>query len=110
MRRYSFDHYEFYPPDSEQSLEVAISSPLEHNEFDSFLKSCGSSGAGTYSPLLSWPRWTQVANHLNDLIGLQIPHPTQFITASIICDDWNDVEIAFAFNSHLVWYHWSTSA
>lgn len=110
MRRYFFDHFEFDPPSSEQSLELAISSPSQHNEFDSFLKSCKASSTGSSTPSSNWSRWQQVSDHLKELVGIAMPHPSQLRTATIINDDWNDAEIAFAFESYLIWYHWLTSA
>jgi hypothetical protein len=41
VRRLSFNQYEFDPPDSEQSLDLAASSLREHRHLVEFLAACG---------------------------------------------------------------------
>src|SRR3954468_21007777 len=43
VRRISCDQFEFDPPDSEQSLELALSDPRQHQALRSLLAECGAS-------------------------------------------------------------------
>ncbi len=111
MRRVTCDQWEFDPPDSEQSLELAIAAPSRHcPDLAALLAECGASARDGPPPPSGWPRWREVAVHLERFAGVSLPPPPQVRAAVLLCDDWNDVELGVAFGSVLVWYHWSTSA
>jgi hypothetical protein len=109
MRRLSFDQDEFDTSSSEESLDLAISSPTRHSNLAIFLKECGPCRSGAPLPP-GWPLWWKVAEHLRRFAGLELPHPSKWREALLMCDEWNDLEVAIAFDAVLVWYHWSTSA
>src|SRR4051794_838058 len=111
MRRVSCDQFEFAPADSEQELELVIAAPSRHcPDLRSLLTACGASSVeGTPVPA-GWPRWTEVAAHLRQFAGLELPHPSQLAVTVLLREDWNDVELGIAFGADMVWYHWSTSA
>ena len=111
MRRVSCDQYEFDPPDSEQSLELAIAAPSSHcPDLRTLLRACGASSDQGPSAAAGWPRWSMVAEHLARFAGLELPRPTGLRQTLLLRDDWDDVELGVAYGSLLVWYHWSTSA
>jgi hypothetical protein len=111
MRRIICDQYEFEPPDSEQSLELAIATPSHHfPDLKSLLVACEASAHNDSAPPPGWRRWQMIASHLKQFADIDMPHPNQLRGAMLICDDWNDVEVGIAFGSTLVWYHWLTTA
>jgi hypothetical protein len=111
MRRLSFDQYEFDYPDSEQSLELAISSPSrQHANLAAFLEVCGSLRRAGESLPPGWARWNVVAEHLRRFAGLELPHPSKWREAVLLCDEWDELEVGIAFDAILLWYHWSTTA
>jgi hypothetical protein len=110
MRRLFFDQYEFDTPNSEESLELVISSPRQHPDLGAFLKECGASAQDGPPPAPGWPRWHTVTEHLRRLAGVELPHPSRFRAAVLMHDDWNDLELAIAFGPLIIWYHWSTTA
>jgi hypothetical protein len=42
--------------------------------------------------------------------GSELPHPSQWREVALLCDEWDELEVAFAFDATLVWYHWCTTA
>lgn len=50
-----------------------------------------------------------VSEHIYKFAGLEILHPSK-MTALLLNDDWNDVELGLCFGSTFLWYHWYTSA
>lgn len=108
MRRIFCDQYEFDPPGSEQSLELALTSPTRHCPDLAALLLASGASSQSGPPPHGWVRWDEVAAHLERFAGV-IPHPTQARVAVLLRDDWNDLELGVAFESVLVWYHWSTS-
>lgn len=109
MRRLSFDQYEFDPPDSEQALDLAISYLGRHRGLEVFLDECGVSRTRLPLPP-NWARWSAAAEHLRAFAGIELPQPSKWREAVLLCDEWNDLELGIAIDSLLIWYHWSTSA
>jgi hypothetical protein len=109
MRRLSFDEYEFDRPDSEESLELVISSSRQHPELTEFLSACGASALVGSSPPANWGRWSEVTAHVQRFAGFELP---SFNACQVILfsDDWDDLELAVIVGPHLVWYHWWTTA
>ena len=111
MRRLSCDQDEFDPPESEQSLELAISSPSRRQpNLTALLIACGASVCNGAPPPTGWHRWQTIANHLRRFAAVDLPHPSQLREAMLLRDDWDDVELGVAVGSLLIWYHWSTTA
>ena len=111
MRRVSCDQYEFDPPDSEQTLDLAIaSSSCHYPHLASLLAKCGASSPNGSSLPVDWPRWPEVVTQLSRFAGLELPPLSQLREAVLLQDDCGEVEIAVAFGTTFVWYHWSTSA
>lgn len=105
------DQFEFDPPDSEQSLDLAIATTSRHwPDLQSVLRACGASGHQRPLPKPDWPHWPMIAEHLARFGALKLPRPTELREIVLLCDDWNDIEIGLAFGPSLVWYHWTTSA
>lgn len=106
-----FDQYEFDSPNSEQTLELVLASPKQHHDLTMFLEKCDAASAiSGRSPDAGWDRWEKVRGHLRQFIGLELPHLDGCREIVLICDDWNDLELAIAAGANLIWYHWSTSA
>jgi hypothetical protein len=110
MRRLHFDDYEFDPRESEQSLEVAISSSRQHPNLGMFLTECGSSAIAGPPISPGWARLTQVSDHLRMLAGLELPHPSRWRESVLLRNEWDDLELGIAAGPVLVWYHWFTTA
>jgi hypothetical protein len=110
MRRLHFDEFEFEPVESEQEVELAISSPRQHGDLQTLLSNCGASSRSVTPPPLNWTRWQFVAEHLRCLAGLELPHSTQWREAVLLHDEWNELEFGVAFGSILIWYRWRTTA
>jgi hypothetical protein len=111
VRRITCDQLEFDPAESEQALDLAISHTSRYYpDLPSLLAVCGASARVGLSPPLNWAKWDTVLRHLRLYAGLELPHPTQWREAVILCDDWNDVELGIAAGSLFIWYHWTTSA
>jgi hypothetical protein len=110
MRRLYFDQYEFDPPDSEQDIELVISTSPRHAGLKTFLADCGVSAKSAPPPASIWPRWQPVADHLNRFAGIQLPHVSKWRELIILHDEWDDLELGIAAGPHLIYYHWSTSA
>jgi hypothetical protein len=106
----SIDQYEFDPPDSEQFLELAISSATRHQDLGAFLAECGASAISGRSPDAGWGRWEMVRDHLGRFAGLELPPPGGCRELILLRDDWDDLELAIMSGADLVWYHWYTSA
>jgi hypothetical protein len=109
VRRLSLDQYEFEPPDSEQMLELAISSPNQHPDLCQFLEACGASAGTGNPPPARWPKWPQVVESVRQFAGLELP-PADACKVIVLSDDWDDVELVVVVGSLLFWYHWWTSA
>lgn len=110
MRRVTCDQWEFDPPDSEQSLDLAVTKPSRRcPDLAALLASCGASATDGPTLPVGWGRWPEVAEHLERFAGIALPGPPD-CRAVLLSDEWNDVELGVAFGSVLVWYHWSTSA
>lgn len=110
VRRITCDQFEFAAPESEQSLELALSYSRQHPELEAFLAACGASALSGSSPGPAWDRWERVREHLRRFAGLELPYIDKRRVILLLRDDWNDVELAIAANTSLIWYHWSTSA
>lgn len=110
MRRMSCDQFEFDPPDSEQSLELALSCPRQHPELGTFLAECGASATSGRPPEPGWVHWETVRGHLRRFAGLELPHLGECREVALLRDDWDDVELVIAAGVSLIRYHWSTSA
>jgi hypothetical protein len=106
----TFDEYEFEPIDSEQALEIAISSPKQHRDLKSFLTDCGAFAVDGPPPPADWPHWGEIVDTLRRLAEIELPPLTSCRQVALILDDWNDRELAVSTGSVLVWYHWSTTA
>jgi hypothetical protein len=110
MRRLSFDQFEFDSPCSEQSIEIAVATPSQYLYLESFLADCGASDS-TGPPITpSWMKWNVTADDFHRRAGIELPHPSQWRESALIDDEWNDLEIAVAAESILIWYHWYTTA
>jgi hypothetical protein len=111
VRRVSCDHYEFDPPDSEQSLELALAAPSPRcPNLAALLATCGATAQVGSAPPPGWLRWHQIVAHLESFVGVSLQHTTRMREVALLRDDWDDLELGLAFESVLVWYHWSTSA
>jgi hypothetical protein len=110
MRRLHFDQYEFDSPDSEQSLEVVISSPRQHDGLKAFLSECRASSDVAPPPAPGWDHWPSVTENLRSLAGVVLPEMSQWREGALFRDEWDDVEVAIAAGPFLVWYHWLTTA
>jgi hypothetical protein len=111
MRRVSCDQYEFDSHESEQSLEIALSTPSPHCPvLATLLAKCGASALEGQSLPVNWRRWGLVAEHLERFAGVSLPHASQVRTSVMLRDDWDDVELGLSFDSVFAWYHWQTSA
>ena len=110
MRTLSFDPYEFESPGSEQSLEIAIASPVQHRDLDRFLSACGASNSSAQPIPPNWPHWQSVIDDLQSYAHLTLLHRNEVRQSFLLQDDWNDREVGLAVGSYFVWYHWSTSA
>src|SRR5262245_14129488 len=110
MRRLSFDQNEFEPSESEQALEITISSLREHPDLPTLLAACGASTVDGPAPPAAWTRWPMIAEHLKRFVGIELPFPSGSPKAVLLNDEWNDVELGLVCDSILLWYHWSTSA
>jgi hypothetical protein len=51
-----------------------------------------------------------VKEHLHRFAGLELPHLGGCREVVLLREDWDDVELAIAAGSSLIWYHWTTSA
>jgi len=110
MRRVICDEFEFNSPDSEQTVELAIASKSPYcPDLTSLLSRCGASAYSGSQPPVDWPQWPEVAEHLNRFAALELPHPSQ-LSAVLLRNNWDDVELAVEYGSVFVWYHWSTTA
>jgi len=109
MRRLSFDSYEFDVPESEESLDLAISSLQQHQDLAPFLADCDASAQVGSAPPEGWPRWAEVVKSVRRYAGLELP-PAETCRVVVLSDDWDDLEVAVAAESLLVWYHWWTTA
>jgi hypothetical protein len=111
VRRLSCDQDEFDSPESEQSLELAITSPSRRQpDLAALLIACGASACIGPRPPPGWHRWQTIADHLRRFASVDLPHPTQLREAMLLRDDWDDVELGVAAGSLLIWYHWSMTA
>src|SRR4051794_3178469 len=105
VRRMSCDQFEFDPPDSEQSLQLALSCPRQHPELETFLAECGASATSGRPPEPGWVRWEMVRDHLRRFAGLELPHVGECREVVLLSDDCDDVELAIAAGASLIWYH-----
>lgn len=110
MRRLSFDQFEFDSPESEQSLDLVISSPPRHADLSQFLADCGASTADGRPPDPNWSRWYTFADHLRRFAGLDLPHPSKCRAILLIRDESDDLELATAAGPVVIWYHWLMTA
>lgn len=108
MRLIKVDGFELGDPGS--SLDLAISSPNQHPNINSFLAAFGASELDGPAPPPGWEGWQQIVTQLQDFAGVQTPHPSQFRIAVLFRDDWDFREVAFSAGSHLVWYRWHTAS
>ena len=109
MRKLSFNQYEFDSTESEEELDVVISSDREHSDLVALLVEVGTANASAESPPADWRRWTEVVANLGRLAGLTVPAMSE-CQVLVLSDSWDDLEVAFRFGSKLVWYHWCTTA
>jgi hypothetical protein len=100
MRRLAFDPFEFDSPDSEESLELAVSTSLA---------ACGASARPGPPPTVNWDRWPSVVVYVRTFAGVELP-PIEGCRVILLNDEWDDLELAVAAGSLLVWYHWWTTA
>ncbi len=111
MRRMSFDQDEFDPPDSEQFLELALSSPgRRHQDLATFLADCGASAISGRTPDVGWGRWEMISEHLSRFARLNLPGIGGCREVVLLRDDWDDLELAITSGAYLIWYHWYTTA
>jgi hypothetical protein len=110
MRRLYFDQFEFNPPESEQELELVISSSGQHRDLQALLSTCGASATSANPPAANWTRWQQVAEHLRSLAQLELPHQSQWHEITLLRDEWDELEIGIAVGPFIICYHWQTSA
>ncbi len=110
MRRLTFNQYEFDSSDSEQFLEIAVSTEQEHSTITSFLQACGVSAPSGIALSHRWEKWHSVTDNIRRFGQIELPHPAKLQFAQWFQDSWNEVEVAFAFDHILIWYHWETSA
>jgi hypothetical protein len=109
VRRLSFNQYEFDSTESEESLDVVISSDREHSDLVALLSEVGTANAAGESPPSEWRRWPEIVAYLARLAHLDVP-PMRECQVLVLSDSWDDLEVAFSFRSKLVWYHWWTTA
>jgi hypothetical protein len=110
MRQLQLDQYELDPPESEQSLRIAISTPRQHSTVGAFLVACGASATQGPAVGLDWPKWHVVSAHLRQHARLDLPHRTKVRDTVLLRDHWDEVELAIVYGDVLVWYHWGTTA
>ncbi len=109
MRRLSFDAYEFDTPDSEESLDLAVSSSRQHGTLAVFLSLCGASAQAGRPALSGWPRWTEVAANVRERAGVELPAAEE-CEVVILSDEWDNLELAVVAGPVFIWYHWATTA
>ncbi len=108
MKRITVDGFELGDPGA--SLELALAAPVQHQEFSAFLSASGASTLLAAPVPNSWDGWCQIVQHLRAFAGVDVPHPSKFRTTALLLDDWYCCEVAFAFESHMVWYRWQTAS
>lgn len=109
MRRLSFDYYEFDPSESEQTLDLAISSLEQHPTYDEFLTDCGVAVRPGLDLPEDWPQWRGVTDAIHTRTGLRLA-PRGSCEVLALSDDWDDLELFIRTGSVLIWYHWWTTA
>jgi hypothetical protein len=109
MRRLSFDEYEFDDLSSEESLTMAISSTVHHQDLTAFLTECGATRPPASLPSEGWGRWCEVVDYTLRFAGLHLP-PLPACRVSLLSDDWNDLELVVETGSLFGWDHWWTTA
>ena len=109
MQRFSFDQYEFDSMSSEEALELAISSVVQHPTLTEFLTECGASSRTGSLPPVNWPNWEWLVRTVRTRTGLELP-PIEECEVHLLSEEWNDVELAIRMDSVLLWYHWWTTA
>jgi hypothetical protein len=114
MRRLHCDQDEFYPPESEQTLDLAITSTSGYRDLAAFLADRrvpvqqAYSGAGVAAP----PRadhWNRIIEHLLLFAGIDLSTvPPREVR--IFADEWNRLAVAASIGDWYFWYSWQTSA
>lgn len=108
MRRLSFGPERFYPPGSEQFLELAVASAIDPDSFDDFVKSC-SSNCRASQPPTPWESWQNIRGNVLWFAKIELALP-QLCRIEVINDEWDDLEVAIESGADRVWYHWWTTA
>ncbi len=110
MRRIHCDPYEFDPPDSEQTLDLAIAAPSKRLPNLAALFAEVKTPNAQRLPPLDRDQWRVVASHLAEFAGVSVPDPSAVRDAIVLQNDPDAVEIGIEFGSYLVWYRWFSSA
>src|SRR5262245_26754673 len=113
MRKLSFDQWEFNPPESEQSLDVAIASAREYAGPPEFLAACRPAdescrGLPAPQPIAELARCGEVLGYLREYAGLELEDGSW--SAGVISDEWNDLELVLVSGRQYIWYRWETTA
>ena len=109
MEKYTFDQNDFTSLDSEQSAEMAVSSFHQHYDLAEFLAECGSTVRDRSPPPIGWTGWNEVVDTVKRLIQLELPR-INTCRVTLLNNTWDDLEIVVATQTHLLWYHWWTTA
>jgi hypothetical protein len=112
MRKYSFDGFELGERDREESLEVAFGSKRQFATSAKFLAECGTEAAARTAANGSgdWQDITKYVQHyLKTFQNIEFPEIDQAHPV-VLCNEWNDVEVAVETMSEFAWYHWLTTA
>jgi hypothetical protein len=117
MRRLHCDQDEFYPRESEQSLDLAITSTRGYRDLDAFLaddrvlvRYLGAPGmVGGVAAPPRWDRWSGIIEHLLLFAGIDLStlRPRE---VRVFADEWNCLAVAASIGDWYFWYCWETSA
>jgi len=109
VRRLSFDQNKFDTPDSEQSLDLAVSSSRQHESLAAFLSECGASTQTGWPAPAGWSRWTEVVVTVRERAMVELP-AAERCEVFVLSDEWDELELAMVAGPVLLWYHWWTTA
>lgn len=108
LRRLTLDYQEFDPPESEQTLELAIASLREHRSLSEFTALFATSDARETPPMV-WKQWGWICDNIAKFLGVSAPPITECRT-EVIGETWDDVELVIESATERIWYHWWTTA
>lgn len=115
MKVFRFDAFEFDPPDSEQEVEVVVSTPTDprHDTLAKFADDVCGAGIGRRlaapAPFFSLLTFKDDKVYLSQVAGLDVAENCPWL-CFVVSDEWNCRQFLLDAGNAFVSFRWSTTA